>query len=280
MFTSAPKSSLTGNSRRWPPRRRLLYSSIWSQELPPIEAVALPPAPGTGVAPPAGATTLPTVAGALIKWPDLVAQSGAGPELDAYLQARNINRTATLALHGRRPGPVQEGGRHTLGGRLHRLTPISPRTRPTPRSVRRSSSTCASRRAASGRRTTPASTPQRWPSLQGVSGCHLGGAGGLVPQELRRGQQASRRCPKQVQTQIRSDPLSLYGRSGVGVSARRGRAHGKFARRRRVVRQRSRPCKGGGRLGGSRPETCHHRGSSTHTASATPAMGLIEVGLV
>ena len=43
------------------------------------------------------ASTLPTVAGALIKWPDLIAQSGA---LDAYLQARNINRTATLALMG------------------------------------------------------------------------------------------------------------------------------------------------------------------------------------
>ena len=59
-----------------------------------------PPAPGTGGAPPAGASTLSTVAGALIKWPDLIAQSGAGPELDAYLQAQNINRTATLALMG------------------------------------------------------------------------------------------------------------------------------------------------------------------------------------
>ena len=38
------------------------------------------------------------MAGALIKWP--IAQSGAGPDLDAYLQARNINRTATLAFMG------------------------------------------------------------------------------------------------------------------------------------------------------------------------------------
>ena len=69
-------------------------------QAPTTGAGTSPPAPGTGGVPPAGASTLPTVAGAMIKWPDLIAQSGAGPDLDAYLQARNINRTATLALTG------------------------------------------------------------------------------------------------------------------------------------------------------------------------------------
>ena len=40
-------------------------------------------APTAGAGTSAGASALPTVAGALIKWPDLIAQSGAGPELDA-----------------------------------------------------------------------------------------------------------------------------------------------------------------------------------------------------
>ena len=56
-------------------------------------------APGTTNTP-APPSALSTGAGALIKWDDLVAQSGAGPELDAYLKARNISRTATLAFMG------------------------------------------------------------------------------------------------------------------------------------------------------------------------------------
>ena len=159
--SSAPKSSLTGNSRRWPPRRRLLYSLIWSAHC----GKSLGRRPRRR-APPSEAATLPTAAGALIKWSDLVAQSGAGPELDAYLQARNINRTATLALMGVNLEQFKKAvvtpwasGYTDASGHTHK-----PRIRLTPPSARRSCSICGSRRAASGRRATPPSTPPHWPS--------------------------------------------------------------------------------------------------------------------
>ena len=70
---------------------------------------------GLGATPPTGAATLPTMAGALIKWPDLVAQSGVGPELD--------RREISIAL---RPWPSwawtwsSRRRRDALGVGLHR----------------------------------------------------------------------------------------------------------------------------------------------------------------
>ncbi len=46
------------------------------------------------------ASSMTMVAAAMTPWAELVAQAGAGPDLEDYLKARNMNRTATLALMG------------------------------------------------------------------------------------------------------------------------------------------------------------------------------------
>ncbi|CAE7502066.1 unnamed protein product, partial [Symbiodinium pilosum] len=58
------------------------------------------PTTGAGTSPGLGCRSLGRPLCQRWQGPDLIAQAGAGPELDAYLQARNIHRTATLAVMG------------------------------------------------------------------------------------------------------------------------------------------------------------------------------------